>query len=106
MNVPEYLPNDQTKHLGRPPWRPSPALDAWEKAHNHDVRSKCIPEYGCIAVAAENEWRYSLLWRVACADSVYVLRKGSEDRPRLYVDVDDGLWDEINRAVGYDEMGG
>lgn len=103
MPEPEYLPYDQRKHLGEPPWRASPELEAWEKAHGHDVRLKCIPEYSCMAVSVESEWRYSLLWRVASASKVHV---GFEDTQRLYVDVDDGLWDEIATAVGYDEMGG
>lgn len=104
---PEYLPNDQRKHLGEQPWKDSPGLDAWEKAHNHDVRSKCIPEYGCLAVEAERNWLNSLLWRVARADCVYVtFSEGKTQEPRMFVDVDDGLWDEIAKAVGYDEMGG
>lgn len=106
MNRPEYLPDDQRKHLGDPPWDHDDVLQAWEDAHNHDVRLKCIPEYGCIAVSNENEWFHHLLWKVASAHSVYVtFDKDDGFSPRLYVDLGDGLWEEIADAVDYDEMG-
>jgi hypothetical protein len=58
-----YLPWDQEKWLGEPPWKADdPEVIAWEAAHNHDVRLKCYPEYQCRAienklelVEAENE---------------------------------------------------
>lgn len=53
-----YKPFDQDAHLGEPPWSPDdPALQAWEKAHGHDVRLKCYVEFGCqvIEPALEGE---------------------------------------------------
>lgn len=44
-----YTTYDQEKHLGPPPWKhDDPAVQAWEKAHGHDVRLECYPEYGCL----------------------------------------------------------
>lgn len=46
-----YAPFDQDKHLGDPPWDPKdPGLVAWERAHGHDVRLKCYPEFGCLVI--------------------------------------------------------
>ena len=43
-----YRPWDREEKLGPPPWKHNdPKLIAWEKAHGHDVRSKCYPEFGC-----------------------------------------------------------
>ena len=45
-----YRPFDQDR-LGDPPWsRTDPRVMAWERAHGHDVRLKCLPEFGCQAV--------------------------------------------------------
>lgn len=49
-----YAPFDQEKHLGEPPWS-GPELDDWEEAHGHDVRQKCLPEYGCLTYYTEWE---------------------------------------------------
>ena len=54
----EYKPFDQDETLPPPPWKPTdPAIVAWEKAHGHDVRLKCYPEFGCqvIEQALERE---------------------------------------------------
>jgi hypothetical protein len=46
-----YMPFDQERWLPDPPWKPTdPALQAWEKAHGHDVRLKCYSEFGCQAI--------------------------------------------------------
>lgn len=103
MIEPEYLPNDQRKHLGEPPWKAGPELDAWESAHNHDPRVKCYPEYGCTAVGAERDWLHSVLWHMVDAPRQYV---GNEEHHRLMLIVTPELWDEAAKAVGYDEMGG
>lgn len=50
-----YRPFDQERHLGPPPWSDSEALRGWEAAHNHDVRTKCHPEFGCMAIDYERE---------------------------------------------------
>jgi hypothetical protein len=47
----DYLPWDQEKHLGKQPWS-GDSLTEWEKAHGHDVRIKCFPEYGCLVTEA------------------------------------------------------
>ena len=49
----DVTPFDQYRWLGEPPWKSGMAVEAWEKAHGHDVRLKCYPEYGCLAI--ENE---------------------------------------------------
>lgn len=52
----KYKPFDQADHIGDPPWSPAdPAVQAWEAAHNHDVRLKCYVEFGCQALAVEHE---------------------------------------------------
>jgi hypothetical protein len=46
-----YEPFDQANHLGDPPWRPGDhRLTAWERAHGHDARLKCYPEFGCLVI--------------------------------------------------------
>lgn len=53
-NAAEYRPWDQDTWLSEPPWNPTdPALMAWEAAHGHDVRMKCYPEFGCMALNYE-----------------------------------------------------
>ena len=54
-DLPKYLPDDQYKHLGDPPWKEGVALDAWIAAHCHDPRTKCLVEYGCQALADHYE---------------------------------------------------
>lgn len=49
-----YRTFDQYEKLGEPPWS-GPALEAWEKAHGHDVRLKCYVEFGCQIIAEDNE---------------------------------------------------
>jgi hypothetical protein len=49
-----YGPFDQREKLGEPPWSGA-ALEAWEKAHGHDARLKCYPEFGCQVVEAGRE---------------------------------------------------
>lgn len=51
----DYAPFDQDKHLGDPPWSDEEALQAWEEAHGHDARVKCLPEYGCLTYYTEWE---------------------------------------------------
>ncbi len=106
MERPEYLPHDQRKHLGPPPWSPmkdSPALQAWEKAHNHDVRVKCLPELGCVAVEYEAEYLRWLLWQFADADKQFITFSDREFRVALFVKQE--LVDEAAHMVGYDEQG-
>lgn len=51
-----YRPWDREEKLGSPPWsRNDPKLVAWEKAHGHDVRLKCYPEFGCLVVEERAE---------------------------------------------------
>jgi hypothetical protein len=53
-----YEPWDQDAQLGPPPWDPhDEKVQAWEKAHGHDVRLKCYVEFGCqvIEQALERE---------------------------------------------------
>lgn len=53
-----YEPFDQEKWLGRSPWSPDdPSLQAWEFAHGHDVRLKCLPEFGCQVIESNLERR-------------------------------------------------
>ena len=46
----DYEPFDQNEKLGDRPWDDE-KLKAWEKAHNHDARTKCFAEYGCQVLA-------------------------------------------------------
>lgn len=51
-----YSPFDREEKLGLPPWKPDdPKLIAWERAHGHDVRLKCYPEFGCQVLEAQRE---------------------------------------------------
>lgn len=44
----DYTAWDRDEKLGEPPWNPEdPKVIAWERAHGHDVRLKCYPEFGC-----------------------------------------------------------
>jgi hypothetical protein len=49
-----YRPFDQEEKLGPPPWG---ALDEkvalWERAHGHDVRLKCSPDFGCQVIEGD-----------------------------------------------------
>ena len=46
-----YRPDDQHEKLGPPPWDPlDERLALWERAHGHDVRMKCLAEYGCMVL--------------------------------------------------------
>ena len=51
-----YRPYDQAEKLGPSPWSThDPRLIAWEGAHGHDVRLKCLPEFGCLIVDARTD---------------------------------------------------
>ena len=51
MSATDYRPWDREEKLGPPPWKQAdPKLIAWEKAHGHDVRSKCYSEFGCLVL--------------------------------------------------------
>lgn len=78
--APTYRPFDQRRHLGEPPWPDSEARREWEAAHNHDVRTKCLVEYGCMAI----EYERDALWAIANAVPALI---EAADRRRL---------DEIN----------
>lgn len=103
MHKPEYLPYDQRKHLGPPPWEDSPELQAWEKAHNHDVRVKCIPEYGCVAVDHEAEYQRWLLWQFV--DAQKMMFTGEKGVGRVMLNVPLTLVDAAAEVIGYDEQG-
>ena len=52
----DYRPWDREEHCGPPPWKPDdPNVIAWEKAHGHDIRLKCYPEFGCQVLEAQRE---------------------------------------------------
>lgn len=51
-------PYDQDRWLDDPPWKADdPKLQQWEQAHGHDVRMKCLPEFGCLAIKYESDAR-------------------------------------------------
>ena len=56
--LPDYLPWDQHRHLGDPPWKEGDTMDAWIAAHNHDPRVKCYVEFGCQAI--DNHYEFLL----------------------------------------------
>lgn len=46
-----YYPFDQDEKLGPPPWSlVDEKVANWERAHGHDVRTKCYAEYGCLVI--------------------------------------------------------
>lgn len=48
----DYAPYDQEQHLGKPPWKPSAELLAWEAVHSHDVRLRCYLDRCAVAQEA------------------------------------------------------
>ena len=89
--LPKYLPDDQRKHLGDPPWREGVVLDAWIAAHNHDPRTKCLVEYGCQALDDHYEWLLEAYERereayTELADAY--MERGAEEARRLRIVVD------------------
>jgi hypothetical protein len=58
---PVYEPFDQEARLGPPPWKHTPELSAWMRAHGHDVRLKCYPEFGCQVIEPALERRIAKL---------------------------------------------
>lgn len=65
-----YALFDQRTKLGEPPWSGA-ALEAWEKAHGHDARLKCYPEFGCqVLEAARERLRDSASWLLRCHDDM------------------------------------
>lgn len=63
-STPDYLPFDQERHLGDPPWF-GPTLKAWEEGHGHDARVKCYPEFGCQAIQNQADRYYGALTVIA-----------------------------------------
>ena len=52
----KYRLNDQEARVGPYPWRwRDPKVIAWQVAHNHDIRSKCIAENGCVVIESDLE---------------------------------------------------
>lgn len=56
-----YAPFDQEQHLGKPPWTDDERRHTWERAHGHDVRLKCYPEFGCLVIQEEADRDISFL---------------------------------------------
>lgn len=123
MPVSDYRPFDQDKWLPAPPWKPDlPALVAWEAAHGHDVRMKCYPEFGCLAIGYENDALHeevvrlreeaeSLMARVAqleadAREQSEVASSSARGARKAGAELAYALRREANKAAAFDEASG
>lgn len=71
----EYRPFDQAEKLGPKPWKMAdPAVIAWEQAHGHDPRVKCLPEFGCLVIET------ALLAEIEAQREILAAQKGVIER--------------------------
>jgi len=86
--LPKYLPDDQKRHLGDPPWMwNDPRVMAWVDGHDHDPRTKCRAESRCQALDNHYEWLLEALdrEREAYAELAAAYEEASRRRGELDV---------------------
>lgn len=99
-NLKGYRTWDREDKLGPPPWDDTPELRKWEEVHQHDVRQKCYPEYGCALV----EYEEAALIHLLC-DEIDRLR--AEGSPGVMHETDRSFYDlAIKERDYYKRQGG